>query len=384
MHYPLAASIITIIASLPISAFADPAPPKCRLVNEGADTVQVALRLALDAYAAIGHALPIDEVSVNRTSDPGSKSPLTVYLLADASIGSVNKSGCVNGSPSLVKGEELDALSVRGGCIAVSGEAAEIRCSSQAIQVFGLVGNRPEKKNPALLYVLAHELAHIQQRRAGEYAGRVEPIHLKAPQASKLAILQESCEPGLTQTEEDADRFAVEVVARLLTVPPYREPMFSPFGSVLWGADQINLAANTWRTIALEREFMSQPKPHASFVPTEFPTPQVTVEQNAKRFVCDVLTRHNGTVQYPGNATSHPPLEERMQRVAESLRLLAQDLPKTGAQQSYQPAAVLQEQLSDIFTFMYRENGVYLSAVQSAICTRVNSDNPVSDCKVAH
>ena len=70
-----------------------------------------------------------------------------------------------------------------------------------------------------------------------------------------------------------------------------------------------------------------------------------------------------------------------MQRVAESLRLLAQDVPKTGAPQPYQPVAVLQEQLSDIFTFMYRENGAYLNAVQNAICTRVNSDNPVSDYK---
>lgn len=59
-----------------------------------------------------------------------------------------------------------------------------------------------------------------------------------------------------------------------------------------------------------------------------------------------------------------------MQRIAAALRPLAAQLPKTGAQQEYRSVAVLQEQISDIFTFMYQETGIYLEAVQSAICTR--------------
>jgi hypothetical protein len=69
-----------------------------------------------------------------------------------------------------------------------------------------------------------------------------------------------------------------------------------------------------------------------------------------------------------------------MQRVAEALRPLAAGLPKSDAKQEYRPVAVLQEQLSDIFTFMYRETGVYLEALQSNICSRVNSDNPTEGC----
>jgi len=115
-------------------------------------------------------------------------------------------------------------------------------------------------------------------------------------------------------------------------------------------------------------------------VPTEFPTAPSTVTRNAKSFVCDVLTKRTGTIAYPGRSTTHPPLEVRMQRVAEALRPLAATLPKAGAKEEYKPVAVLQEQLSDIFAFMYRETGIYLEAVQSAICTRVNGDRPAEGC----
>jgi hypothetical protein len=213
-----------------------------------------------------------------------------------------------------------------------------------------------------------------------EYAGRVETIDLAQPQSAKLEILQDSCEPGLTAAEEEADRLAVQVLAALVPEPPYRERVFSEKGSMLWAVDQLNMAANQWRKATLEREFISQPTPHKSFVPTTFPTPVATIDDNAKTFVCDVLTGTTGVVNYPGKANTHPVLEVRMQRVAEALRLLAADLPGIRTDQEYQSISVLQEQLSDILTFMYRETGVYLEAVQGAICTRVNSDDPLDEC----
>ena len=131
---------------------------------------------------------------------------------------------------------------------------------------------------------------------------------------------------------------------------------------------------------ALEREFISQPEPHKSFVPTEFSTPVATVKRNSKSFVCDVLTKRSGVVAYPSRAATHPPLEVRMQRVAEALRALSAGLPRADPKVICRSVAVLQEPLSDIFTFMYRETGIYLEAVQSAICTRVNSDLPAKGC----
>ncbi|WP_156901632.1 hypothetical protein [Azohydromonas australica] len=335
--------------------------------------------MALKAYADLGTPLPIDDVQVNPGSVQLPPRTLGVYVLSDASKSAVGKDGCIANEPALVKGDELDTNSIRGGCVAAS-DRLEVRCSSSAVQLFGKQGTRPSLANPSLLYLLSHELWHIKQRRPGEYAGRVEFIDLKQPRGVKLQILRDSCEPGLTKAEEEADRNAVRVLAKLLPDPPYRELTFSPQGSVLWGADQLNLAANTWRKTVLEREFISQAKPHKSFIPTEFPTPPAMVTKNAKVFVCDVLTKQSGAVAYPGRAATHPALELRMQRVAEALRSLASGLPKAGAREEYKPIAVLQEQVSDILTFMYRETGVYLEAVQGAICTRVNSDRPAEGC----
>ncbi|TKB88262.1 MAG: hypothetical protein E8D43_00110 [Nitrospira sp.] len=355
------------------------APPSCRLDAEGGSAVATTVRLAMNAYKALGKQLPFDEVIVNPEEIPRAANSLIVYVVTDASIGAVGKDGCIVNRPALISGDEIDLISVRGGCSASAGKI-EVRCSSEAVQMFGRQGDRPGLANPALLYVLAHELGHILQRRPGEYAGRVEAIDLNQSQSAKLEALRESCEPGLTKAEEDADSLAVQVLAMLLPDPPYRETLFSPRGSVLWGADQLNLAANSWRKTSLEREFISLPKPHKSFVPTEFPTPLRIVQANAKKFVCEVLTRKSGVINYPGRATSHPSLEVRIQRVAEALRSTAAGLPKTGAQQEYRSVAVLQEQLSDIFTFIYRENGAYLEAVQSEVCTRVNGDDPTDGC----
>jgi len=354
-------------------------PPACRLDSAGADAAASTIRLALKAYSELGTPMPFDQVVANPVAPASSDKTLALYVIKDASTSTVGNDKCIAHTPALVKGEELDSVSVRGGCIA-SASKLEVQCSSQAVQMFGRQGERPGLSNPALLYVLAHEMWHIKQKRPGEYSGRVQRIDLKQSQATKLQALRDSCDPGETAAEEDADANAVRVLAKLLPEPPYREPLFSPQGSVLWGADQINLAANAWRQTALEREFISQPKPHKSFVATELPASASLVNANAKAFVCEVLTRQGGSVAYPGRGVKHPPLEVRMQRVAETLRPVAAQLPKAGAKQEYHAIAVAQEQLSDIFTFMYRENGKYLDALQSSICTRVNSDKPMAGC----
>lgn len=352
-------------------------PPPCRFDDENSKTVEIVLHSVKKASAELDQKLPFEKIAINPESATSSGT-LEVYIVSDATINAVDKSGCIVRQPAITNTEELDNISVRGGCVAISGEVPQIQCSSNAIKTFGYAAS--DRLNPALLYVLAHELAHILQRRTGEYAGRVEAINLKALPEANLELLRESCEPGLNKVEEAADHFAVQILAKLLPRTPYRETTFSDQGSVLWGIDQLNLAAQTWRKDSLEREFISVKPPHRSFVPTEFPTSDLDVNLNAERFVCDVLTKESGEILYPGRASTHPTLEVRMQRVAEELRPIAMALPKTGAQQEYKPVAILQEQLGDIFTFMYRETGVYLESLQTAICTRVNSDNPVEGC----
>lgn len=368
-----------LLAAMPVSSAAQEAPvPGCRLDPTNAKVVQETLALALAAFESMGKPLPYDAVAVNPSSSPTAVHTLAVYVVKDATVSTVNASGCITKTAATVKGEELDRRSIRGGCLA-AGKAGVIRCSADAVTIFG---HTPDgrKLNPALLYVLSHELGHLAQGRPGDYAGRLQTIDLASPLPQKLQKLQGACEPGMMQAEEDADRQALEVLKRLVPKAPFREPLFSQRGSALWSVDQLNLAANAWSEAALAREFESRPQPHKAFVPTEFPTPSSKVQANAKAFVCEVLTKKTGRVSYPGRSGTHPALEVRIQRVAEGLRQVAAGLSATDGSRDYQPVAKLQPQLSEIFNLMYRETGVYMQAVQGSICTRVNSDKPEARC----
>ncbi len=287
--------------------------------------------------------------------------------------------GCA--TAPIAKGEPLDTLSVRGGCVVVAVERMEMRCSSGALEIFAAIARRPGRANPALLYVFSHELAHLYQRRAGEYAGGIERIELKLDRASKVAALREACDPVSTRREEEADTIALQVLGDLLIAPPYREPLLSERGALYWNVDLLALASDAWQQYVLERDFISRAPLHASFNPTEFPTPAHDIDVKAKRFVCDVLTKRTGVILYPGKSATHPPLEQRLRRIAEALRPVAERLPATGAQKEFAPIARLQQDLSPILTHIYRETGVYLEKVQANICTTVNGPKPDAACR---
>jgi hypothetical protein len=354
---------------IPTFAYAQQVPA-CRLDASAQTVVADTVARAAQAYKVLGAALPFDSVAVNPSGKPGGRT-LSVYVIQDASQGDLTAAGCPRGPAK--KDEPLDALSVRGGCVVSAVDNREVRCSASAVALFGNIGNKVGRANPALLYVLSHELAHLHQRRMGEYSGRAERINLATPRAAKLQALQDACDPVSTKREEEADALAMGVLKRLLPHPPYQEPLFSQQGSLLWNIDQLALASDAWVQASLEREFISRPRLHKAFVPTEFPTPKRTVEANAKQFVCDVLTKSSGSVLYPGKSTSHPPIEQRLRRIAEALEPIARTLPNDAGRRQFEAVARLQSQVSPILTHIYRETGAYLEGVQSSICTVANA-----------
>lgn len=347
--------------------------PTCRLDNSATALVLSTLNRAAAAFKGIGKPLPFDDIKVNGPARPG-RNALVAYVVTDANAEGVTPQGCPKGT--VKNGEPLDPISVRGGCILVAVDSMEVRCSASAIRIFGNVGQKPDRANPSLLYVLSHELGHLYQRRLGEYSGRAERVDLSRDRASKLKDLQDSCDPTSTRKEDEADAIAVEVLARTLTQAPYREPLFSEQGSLFWNIDQLALASDAWQKATLEREFMSLPSVHRAFVPTKFPTPSETVDANARRFVCDVLTKTSGSIYHPLKSLTHPPVEQRLRRIAESLQPIAKKLPDSSAQSQFAPIARLQTDLSPIFAQIYRETGVYMEAVQASICTKVNAPTP--------
>ncbi|MBL0284330.1 MAG: hypothetical protein IPQ01_10775 [Zoogloea sp.] len=367
--------LCTLALSMATAAtFAAPAEvPTCRLDDAEKALVQSTLARAAAAFREIGKPLPFDDVKVNERAGAG-KSTLVAYIVTDANDGTVSQQGCSNGT--FKSDQPLDPISVRGGCILVAGDRLEIRCSVNAIRIFGDVGQKTDGANPALLYALSHELGHLYQRRVGEYTGRAERIDLTRDQASKLQDLQTSCDPASTRKEDEADTIAVEVLTRTLAQAPYRESLFSDRGSLYWNIDQLALASDTWMKATLKREFMSQPEVHKTFVPTEFPTPAKKVDANARKFVCDVLTRTKGSIYHPLKSLTHPPVEQRLRRIAEALQPIAKTLPDNAAQRPFTTVARLQTDLGPIFTQIYRETGVYMEAVQDSICTKVNAPTP--------
>jgi hypothetical protein len=375
--YVLAAFLAVVVAPWQARAL-DPVPP-CRLDASSKAIVSETLDRTIRTYHALGKPLPIERVEVNQSTSSDNAKVLNVTIVHDAAQGKVSPQGCA--TAPIANGEPLDALSVRGGCIVVAVERMEMRCSSRALDIFSYIGQRAGRANPALLYVLAHEFAHIYQRRGGEYAGGVERIELSLERGKKVSALRDACDPVNTRREEEADTIALQVLVDLVAAPPYREPVFSERGSLYWNIDLLALAADAWQRNVLEREFISQPAMHPSFTPTQFPTAERVLAVNARRFVCDVLTKRSGVVLYPGKSATHPPLDQRLRRMAEALRPVAQRLPATGAQEDFAPVARLQQDLGPILTHIYRETGVYLEAVQARICTAVNASNPQAACR---
>ena len=92
--------------------------------------------------------------------------------------------------------------------------------------------------------------------------------------------------------------------------------------------------------------------------------------------MCDVLTRTKGSIYHPLKSLTHPPVEQRLRRIAEALQPIAKTLPDNAAQRPFTTVARLQTDLGPIFTQIYRETGVYMEAVQDSICTKVNAPTP--------
>ncbi len=372
-------AVVAVLVILPWPTQAADQIPTCRFDDSRRTIVSETLNRAIAVYRDLGKPLSIERVEVNPGKSSDDASTLKIVIARDAAAGKVSADGCA--TAAIGQGDALDALSVRGGCLVVAVGRMEMRCSSGALEIFSRMGAGTNRANPTLLYVLSHELAHLHQRHIGAYAGGVERVELKLDREAKLSSLREACDPVSTSREEEADAIALQVLIRLLAQPPYRETILSERGSLYWNIDLLALGSDAWRKHVIEREAISQPTMHASFNPSQFPTPPKVVEANAKRFVCDVLTKRAGTIAFPGKSATHPPLEQRLRRIAEALRPVADRLPATGSHADFKPVARLQQDVSPILTKIYQETGVYLESVQSKICSIVNGPRPDRACR---
>jgi hypothetical protein len=367
------------IASSVLSTCASATVPTCRLDDTHTALIRTTLQRSIDLYAAEGIALAVDGFSINAPKQKPTPRHLRVYVVTDAGEQRVDAKDCLKAA--IQEGEPLDALSVRGGCVVRGDNALELHCSAQAVSIFSARGRRTDRENPSLLYVLSHELAHVHQRRAGEYSGRTEYLALDAQPAEKLRTLQQYCAPAMTTKEREADAYALRILRRVLTASPYREAILSERGSLMWNVDLLSMTADQWERASIGDEAQNQPKVHPAFVPKELPTSSHRIKSRAARFVCDVMTTSTGSVVYPSRSSTHPSADERLRAIAEKIKDDAALLPETGGSRDFAPIATLQQDLSAAFLHMYRERGIYMHSIEDEICTLVNSPEPIAPCQ---
>ncbi|MDR4469070.1 MAG: DUF4157 domain-containing protein [Nitrospira sp.] len=372
------------IEGLPLEHSAEAAPtPSCRFDSSLKEPVRVALDHALEAFKLEKISLRFSQGVVNsdKAIPPGW---VAIEVVKDATLDDVDSKGCHKSEPPQVGQGSMDQISVRGGCY-VSGEIPNlIRCSSTAVEAFraGTSDMRPE--SPALLYVLAHELAHLYQNRRGEFSGKIETIDLQKSKVMRLQQLEQSCAPGLITKEEEADDIALRILKRKLPAPPYRETVFSAKGSMYWNIDRIRLAANEWNRTNLAHLNQETVPVHDTFNPNKpisLPATPRQVKATSKRFLCDVLKPTKRSIRYPVRQSTHPSAEARLRKIADVLSASASGLSDSDGSQIFHPIAQLQESVSPIFAFIDREFGIYVDNVHSEICSAVNGELVEEICR---
>ncbi len=376
------AHVLWLLASFSLFLFLSVVPaesstvPSCRLDHSNVGAVEQAAKVAISGYKVLGEPLPIDRVVVNPANGHASES-LAIVIVKDAHVDQVDEAGCLGGNQDSQELSAQDSMSVRGGCVVLAGQGHEIRCSSTAIEMFSESASEGGPANPTLLYVLAHELAHLAQGHQGEFIGKIHHLSLSGPIEQKWGNLRRACDPVLVDKEEQADAWALDVLKQSLNTSTYRESAFTDRGAMYWNIDRIRLAAHEWEQA--QSRTLPDDGFHQAFSPESFPTPPEEIKQAAQQFVCDVATHTKGEMAYPARQSSHPAPEQRLRKVAEALEPLAQSLPGSSERTVFPAFAELQQSVSPIFTHIYRETGVYFDSLYSEICSIVNaSDHPPS------
>lgn len=367
--------------------------PECRLDFTLSRPVENAANRVIDMYNAMGISLPFNQAKVGKSN----KDNLSIEIVKDATQDRVDSNGCLLlGENAINENNSLDKLSVKGGgCYVPQNNTRLVRCSSEAIWAFvhmkpnsipsdsaayQLLINEEPTASPALLYVLAHEIAHIHQGRTGEFTGEIKVIDLSELHEEKLKNLIKAYDPNDIRREQEADELALKLLSKELLKSPYKEKNLSSQGSLYWNIDKINLAADALTQVLGMEGGMPQPKIHSSFIPTEFPTPPETIKKNAYKFVCDILNNNHGIGAFPMRATTHPSPEHRLRRIVEVLKPIAERLPKDDGSNDLPAVANIQNDLSKIFSHIYEETGVYMEILHQEIATIINGELNMIDC----
>jgi hypothetical protein len=281
---------------------------------------------------------------------------------------------------------KADDWSVTGGVCRATPSALSVRCSADALAALTALDRRAERASPSLLYVVAHELAHLDQKDEGRFEGDAVLLDLAASEQAKARALRRICGPASTQLplEEAADRAALRVLERAADLDRYRDPLLSPRAAVYTIADRLRLAANELRAWEAESSSAITARP-AALTEQSFEPDAENVAQTARRLLCEIRRGTKGVLVLPNVPGSHPDAPTRLGAISELLRTKAKELPadRTLPQElpDLGPVEALIGPMGDVAAMYEQKEKAFYAALWPHLCETWLNPQEWPDCR---
>jgi hypothetical protein len=256
------------------------------------------------------------------------KTRLYVEIVTDLPATAADASGCAQ--QGVLRPQEptsRDAWSIQGICKA---RGNRVRCSAGALSTLLEIHKERERPSATLLYIVAHEVAHIALGHTGRFTDPLsDDIPSSGSKRARLKDLENRCDRVSEQLNEElaADAEAIKLLQQALVRPPYVDPLVAARSSVLFDAQRIETSISA--LLAWEGRWVDLRGPG---IPAAIETPQLPasdayVTWSRDRLMCDAMSAPPGSMRVPLFATTHPDPLRRASLVAEALQAVAQKLP---------------------------------------------------------
>jgi hypothetical protein len=330
-------------------------PPPCRLDSGAAEAVRGLGRKVLAIYART-HSLPAREVQVNAFSGEG----LSFLLVRDARAGQTDAQGCIvpDRAGAAARGS-LDPWSVDEVCAA---EKREIRCSANAVESLRVQGASLDA-SPALLFIVAHELAHVALGHPGRFGETLGVLDLGLASDEKIAVLAKLCgtKPAVLAHERAADELAQSALSEILVEPPFLEPAAGWGGSLTFSAARIRRETEALDAWGLRRVGAAAGS-------------KISLDGGT---LCALLRARTGGATLPALGGTHPQGERRVADLSARLRAAAARMGNAPLVDATHPGSAmgnfpdLARTVGDISAFLDANDANAADGASDAFCKQV-------------
>ncbi len=239
---------------------------------------------------------------------------------------------------------------------------AVVRCSAKALRALDLAPGSPD---PAILFVVAHEVAHVLLGHGGDFIDPTLVVDRATPVGSRLSKIIEGCtsREESVKAEEAADAEALRVLERAISEPAYTEEFVQP-------AARRTLFVGRLRQAAAELAAVSAPDSSAQ-LPEVLDSPRLPVDEAyvawaSERVLCDAVHAKKPLL-VPLRNTTHPDAASRMAALSERL---TGGTAAAGEREAGRPVSHLLSSLGSVFERIDADEAEFRAGLIPAMCTR--------------